>query len=44
MRKTTSMKLNPEIWKNAKIDSIKLDISYSDYVEEALVEKLRKRK
>jgi len=37
-RKTTSLKINPEIWKTAKKKCIDKDISISEYVE-SLIEK-----
>ena len=37
-RKTTSLKINPEIWKTAKKSCIDKDISISEYVE-SLIEK-----
>lgn len=35
-RVTTSIKIKPDIWKNAKIEAIKNDMEVSKLVEEAL--------
>ena len=37
-----SIKVNPDVWKQAKIQAIKEDITASKLVEKALKEKLRK--
>lgn len=37
-RITTSIKVNPNVWKKAKIEAIKQDIDLSDLVELAIEE------
>lgn len=39
-RKSTSIKVDPELWKNAKIEAIKHDLELSDLVERALAKEL----
>ena len=42
---TTSIKVNPDVWKDAKIEAIRYDLTVSDLLEEALQEWVdRKRK
>jgi len=36
VRVATSIKVNPEVWKKAKIEAIKHDLDLSDLVEEAI--------
>jgi post-segregation antitoxin (ccd killing protein) len=42
-RVTTSIKIDPELWKDAKIEAIKHDMDLSDFVESALKKELKKR-
>jgi predicted HicB family RNase H-like nuclease len=35
-RESTSIKIRPDVWKNAKIEAIKQDIELSELVEKAL--------
>jgi predicted HicB family RNase H-like nuclease len=39
-RKTTSIKIDPELWKQAKIEAIKRDSDLSELVELALKKEL----
>ncbi len=41
-RDTVSIKINPEVWKKAKIYAVKHDITLSDLVEELLIKKVKK--
>jgi len=43
-RITISIKLNPELWKEVQHRCIDENIEYSQYVEEALKEALKKKK
>ena len=40
-RETTSIKIRPEIWKQAKIDAIRLDMDLSELVEHAVQDWIR---
>lgn len=42
-RLATSIKIDPEIWKEAKIEAIERDMDLSELVESALKKELRKR-
>ncbi len=42
-RVVTSIKVDPEIWKDAKIEAITRDMDLSELVENALKKELRKR-
>ncbi|MGI0021885.1 MAG: hypothetical protein ACRD9Q_03390 [Nitrososphaeraceae archaeon] len=35
-RETTSIKIRPDVWKQAKIDAIRLDMDLSELVEHAI--------
>ena len=35
-RESTSIKIKPEVWKNAKIEAIKQDMDLSELVERAI--------
>ena len=39
----TSLRVDPELWKRAKIEAIKHDISLGDLIDEALREWLKKQ-
>jgi predicted HicB family RNase H-like nuclease len=41
-RETTSIKVDPELWKEAKIQAIRDDIELSELVEKAILEYLEK--
>lgn len=41
-RTTTSIKINPELWKEAKKHSIDKDIDVSEYIEELIKKDLKK--
>ena len=43
-KKATSIKVDPELWKEAKIESIKLGIELSEMVENALKKELERIK
>ena len=43
MRASTSIKINPEVWKEAKIQAIKDDFTVSELLEEAIREYIKKR-
>lgn len=43
-RKTTSIKIDPMIWKEARKYCIDLGIDISDYIEELIRTNLKKRK
>jgi len=42
----TSLRVDPELWKDAKVQAIKLDMTLADVVDEALTEwvKMKKQK
>ncbi|HII36320.1 MAG TPA: hypothetical protein HA319_04680 [Nitrosopumilaceae archaeon] len=40
-RVTTSIKINPEIWKEAKIEAIQREVDLSELVENALKKELK---
>lgn len=42
VRKTTSIKMNPEIWKEVKKHCIDNDIDISDWLEELIRKELKK--
>jgi len=41
-RKTTSLKINPEIWKKVKIHCITENIDISEYLEELIKKDIKK--
>jgi len=43
-RETTSFKVDPELWKEVKIESIKRDVEVSDFVDLALRKELGKKR
>jgi predicted HicB family RNase H-like nuclease len=43
LRETVSIRLDPELWKEAKIYAIKNDISVAELVEEALKKEITKK-
>lgn len=43
-RETTSIKINPNLWKEAKIEAIREDIDLSVLVEKALERYMRDKK
>lgn len=43
-RESTSIKIDPELWKAAKIEAIKRDMDLSDLVEHALQKELGRTK
>jgi post-segregation antitoxin (ccd killing protein) len=43
-REATSIKIDPELWKQAKIEAINRDIDLSDLVEDAIRKELNKDK
>ena len=42
-RETISLKIDPEIWKEAKHHCLDDDITYSEYVEELIKKDLKKK-
>lgn len=40
----TSLKVNPELWKEAKIEALKCDITLSELIDQAIREWIEKRK
>ncbi len=42
-RVTTSIKIDPEVWKEAKIEAITREMDLSELVESALKKELKKR-
>ncbi len=42
-RESTSIKVDPDLWKDAKIEAIKRDMDLSDLVEEAIRRELKER-
>jgi hypothetical protein len=42
-RVTTSIKIDPNLWKDAKIEAIKHDLDLSDFVENALKKELKRK-
>ena len=40
---TTSIKVNPEVWKEAKIEAIRHDMSTANLLEDAILEWIEKR-
>jgi hypothetical protein len=42
-REATSIKIKPDLWKEAKIEAVKHDKTVSELVEEAIEEWIRKR-
>ena len=42
-RKTTSFKINPEIWKDLKVHCVKRDMDISEYLEFLIKENLAKQ-
>ena len=43
-REPTSIKIDPEVWKEAKIEAIRRDMGLSELVEEALKKEIKKEK
>jgi hypothetical protein len=43
-RETTSVKVKPDLWKEAKIEAVKHDKTVSELLEEAIEEWLRNHK
>ena len=43
-RSTISLKINPELWKQAKKKCIDKEINYSDYVEDLIKKDLKDKK
>ena len=43
IRETVSIRVDPQIWKEAKIHAIKNDISIADLVESALKKEINKK-
>jgi hypothetical protein len=41
-RESTSLKIRPSIWKEAKIESIRQDMELSEFVEAAVLELIKK--
>lgn len=41
-RETTSIKIDPELWKDVKIEAIREDMEVSDFVDRALRKELGK--
>ncbi len=39
----TSLKVNPQLWKQAKIEALKCDITLSDALDEAIRDWIHKR-
>lgn len=42
-REATSIKIYPSLWKNAKMEAIKFDMTVSELVEEAIHEWINKK-
>lgn len=42
-RDATSIKIDPNLWKNAKMEAIKFDMTVSELVEEAIREWINKK-
>lgn len=42
-KKTTSIKINPELWQDVKIHCIKEKIDISDWLEKIIKENLKKK-
>lgn len=42
-REATSIKIDPSLWKNAKMEAIKFDITLSELIEEAVREWINKK-
>lgn len=42
-REATSIKIDPSLWKNAKMEAIKFDMTVSEVVEEAIREWIHKK-
>lgn len=42
-RVTKSLKIDPELWKSLKIECVKQEKEISEYVEEAIKDKLKKK-
>lgn len=43
-RTTTSIKVNPHVWKDAKIEAIRYDMTVSELLEQALTEWVDKKR
>lgn len=43
-REATSIKIDPKLWKEAKIEAIRRDMGLSDLVEQALRKELKEEK
>ena len=44
LRKATSIKIDPEIWKLAKKQAIDKDMQVSEYVEKLITDDIKKKK
>jgi hypothetical protein len=42
-REATSIKIDPNLWKNAKMEAFKFDMTVSEVVEEAIREWIKKK-
>ncbi len=42
-REATSIKIDPSLWKNAKMEAIKFDMTVSELVEEAIREWIQQK-
>ncbi len=43
-KESTSIKVDPELWKEAKIEAIRRDLALSDLVERALRKELKRER
>lgn len=41
-RESTSLKIRPSVWKEAKIEAIRQDMELSEFVEQAVLELIKK--
>jgi len=44
VRKVTSLKIDPGIWKEVKLHCVREEINISDYIEKLFIEKLKIKK
>ncbi len=44
VRKTTSLKIDEEVWKAVKIKCIKMDLEISEYLEKLIKKDLKEKK
>ena len=42
-RVSTSIRINPKVWKEAKIEAIRKDLTVSEFLEEAIREYIKNR-